>query len=83
LLLLLLCVCWFCRQEKLVREHFLAQTPQLLLHWAGDDSLIVLLDVADVSLLTEAKVSEAREYLGVLVTRGHLGRLGGGEWFRV
>lgn len=43
-------------QEKLIREHFLAQTPELLLHAASNNSLVVVLDVPDLTLLDEGKV---------------------------
>jgi hypothetical protein len=47
-------------QEKLVREHFLAQTPQVLLHEAGPNSMVLVLDVPDLSLV-ENKVGPDSE----------------------
>jgi hypothetical protein len=44
------------QQEKLVRDHFLAQVPELLLHQDGTTFLTLVLDVPDLSLLEEAKV---------------------------
>jgi hypothetical protein len=34
-----------------IREHFLRQTPRLMLHAASDSSLTLVLDVPDLSLL--------------------------------
>jgi hypothetical protein len=45
----LLCCCIL--QERVIREHFLRQTPRLLLHAASDGSLTLVLDVPDLSLL--------------------------------
>jgi hypothetical protein len=51
-------------QEKLVRDHFLAQVPDLLLHQDGNTFLTLVLDVPDLSLLEEAKVGGCWEVGG-------------------
>ncbi|WIA41376.1 hypothetical protein OEZ86_004967 [Tetradesmus obliquus] len=38
-------------RERVIREHFLRQTPRLLLHAATDSSLTLVLDAPDLSLL--------------------------------
>jgi hypothetical protein len=44
-------------QERVIWEHFLRQTPRLMLHAASDSSLTLVLDVPDLSLL-DGKVRE-------------------------
>ena len=52
-------------QEALIRHHFLQQTPRLKLHLARDDLMVLVLDVADKSLLS-GKVSRAADEQDVL-----------------
>jgi hypothetical protein len=45
------CHCLLLLQERVIREHFLRQTPRLLLHAASEGSLTLVLDAPDLSLL--------------------------------
>lgn len=47
-------------QDKLIREHFLAQTPTAVLHFVDDEGMTLVLDVPDLSLLDESKT--VRDY---------------------